>query len=111
MCTGLGNDGEAEGAAPGSLCMHWVSTGGQLPWGEQKEGMGGDSQSGCLHTYPHLPVHDYLPCLQIHVPDMHIHLRDFYALLNAHTFFKCYYSMYYSYLGHCPKAFEGQGQN
>lgn len=56
---------------------------GQLPWGEQKEGLGGDLQAGCWHTSLHPPVNAYLPCLQIHVPDTHIHLRDFYALLNV----------------------------
>lgn len=90
MCTGMGNDGEAEGAAPGSLCMHhlhWVSAGGQLPWGEQKEGLGGDLQAGCTHTSTHLPVHVYLPCPRVHVLDMDIHLRDFYVLLDARASF------------------------
>lgn len=67
--------------------MHWVSTGGKLPWGEQKEGLEGDLQAGCMHTSLHLPVHVSLPCLQIHVPDTYIHLRDFYALFNARASF------------------------
>lgn len=100
MCTGLGNDGEAEGVAPVFLCMQYS----YCPWGEQKEGLGGDLQAVHIHLSTHLSMHT-----------CHVYRSMFQiCIFTSETFmppFKCYYSMYYPYLGHCPKAFEGQGQD
>lgn len=71
---------------------------------KQKEGLGGDLQAVHIHLSTHLSTHT-----------CHVYRSTFQiCIFTSETFmppFKRYYSMYYPYLGHCPKAFEGQGQD
>lgn len=108
MRAGLGNGREGEVGARGPYaCAGSVpSTGGQFLWHEQKQGQGGDLQAGCMHTWVHLPAHVCLPCPRMHAPGTHADSEIFMSLLMLMLPFKCYYSMYYAYLSHCPRAFE-----
>lgn len=109
MCTGLGNDGEAEGAAPGSLCMHhlhWVSAGVNYQGVSRRRGW---EVIYRLAVPTHLPT--YLSMCTCHVHGCMFLIwiftsETFMSYLMPVPPFKCYYSMHYPYLGHCPKAFE-----
>lgn len=109
MCTGLGNDGEAEGATPGSLCMHWSALGGNYHGVSRRRGW------EVIHRLAvGTPLSTYLSICTCHVYRYMFQIciftsEAFMPYSTTVPLFKCSYSMYYPYLSHCPKAFECQG--
>lgn len=97
--------GEAEGATPGFLCMHWSALGGNYHGVSRRRGWEVIHRLAvCTHlaTYPSICT-------------CHVYRYMFQScVFTSETFmpvppFKCSYSMYYPYLSHYPKAFECQG--
>lgn len=96
---------------PGAPCACTVHTGSVLSTGGQFPGGSRRGREVIYQVAVHTPVSTCLPLCACHVPRHMLQIcmlisEIFVSYLMPVPPFKCYYSMYYSYLSHCPKAFE-----